>query len=90
MTERVSKLMLQAAARQGMEGGGPGIGKDWDPPSVIPESCFPSAVFLQFGRQKEKRARELLGKQRAVHPEILTSYWLSPNFWLDPIRTWIG
>ena len=89
VTERVLELMLLAVGR----GGGkspPEIGQDWDPPCVLPESCLPSAVFLHFGRKQEKQGRELLDRQRAVHPEALVSYWLSPDFWLDPIRTWIG
>ncbi|MBU8869710.1 MAG: hypothetical protein KOO60_02435 [Gemmatimonadales bacterium] len=85
LTERVLSLMMMAAEKGGRE-----IGQDWDPPSLIPESCLPQAVFLYFGRKEEPKARKLLDRQRAVHPEDLTGYWLSPGFWLDPIRTWIG
>ncbi len=75
VTERVVGLMLQAAAR------GDCAPEEWQPPMVHADSHLPS--LLAGGA-------EGLGIWRAVHPEWLVVHWLSPGFWLDPIRGWIG
>jgi tetratricopeptide (TPR) repeat protein len=85
ITERVLKLMAQAARH-----GGVADMADWEPPQVVPDTCLPPRVFLHIDRQEQDQALVLVNRFRDVHPELLTGYWLSPDFWLEPIRNWIG
>lgn len=85
LTERVLRLMTDAARR-----GGASDAADWTPPVVVPESCLPSTAFFWFEHQDQDAALGLVDRYREVHPERLMGYWLSPEFWLAPIRNWIG
>ena len=48
------------------------------------------ALALAHRAGHSARAGAELEILRAVHPESLSGYWLSPSFWLEPVRRWIG
>ena len=85
LTERVLRLQLTAAARLST-GAEPG----WQPPPLLPDSCLPASAYLAAARGDEVALVETLARQRAVHPDYLPLYWLSSQFWLDPVRSWIA
>ncbi len=62
----------------------------WEPPSVIPESCFPGLFFHLMNQGLNGEAADLLEAQKSPHPEIASGWWLSASFWLAPIRGWIA
>ena len=85
LTEPVVKLQLAAAAKSPEA-----VPEQWRTPTIQPEDCLPGLVYLEMDRKESADAQELLLKYRAVHPERNTSQWLTPSFWLDPVRNWIA
>ncbi len=84
-SERVLKLQLAAAA------GLPDGSQDrWQAQGVIPESCLPVAVFHAVKQGHPEAVEKILDGHTRVHPELLAGHWLSPAFWLEPVRGWIA
>ena len=44
----------------------------------------------EVGREHGDGPATILTKYREVHPEQIKALWLSPAFWLDPVRNWIA
>ena len=84
-TEPIVKLQI-AAASLATEA----VPEGWSSPAITPESCLPGLVFLAVEGKEGGEAANLLEKYQAVHPELITPQWLSPAFWLDPVRNWIA
>lgn len=87
-TERVLKLQLAAAA-ESSDPADPGE-KTWPPAEVLPESCLPGAVVQALRQGDATLLPGLLERCAAPHPEMLAGHWLSPGFWLDPVRGWVA
>ena len=85
MTEPVVQLQI-AAASQAKEA----VPDGWSSPAIQPESCLPGLVYLAVEREEGGEAVKLLENYRRVHPEQIIPQWLSPAFWLDPVRNWIA
>jgi len=84
-TEPVAHLQALAAARAVAT-----IPQNWTPEKILPLSCLPPLVYLGIGRGDTASASAELEKYRSVHPEFNGARWLSPAFWLDPVRSWIA
>jgi tetratricopeptide (TPR) repeat protein len=84
-TEKVVRLQVEAAS-QAQDG----VPDGWMPPAVQPDSCLPGIVNFGVGRDDCDGPAALLEKCRTVHPEQIRTLWLSPAFWLDPVRNWIA
>jgi tetratricopeptide (TPR) repeat protein len=84
-SERILRLQLAAAANLP-----PDVLDDWRPDTVLPESCLPGAVWLAVQKGNAGEVTSLLERQNRAHPEFLTGHWLTPGFWLEPIRGWIA
>jgi len=84
-TEKVLRLQVEAAAMAPEA-----VPAGWTPPTVIPDSCLPGIVFCEVGSQGSEGAGALLEKYLAIHPEQVRARWLSPAFWLEPVRNWIA
>jgi tetratricopeptide (TPR) repeat protein len=82
-TERLLRLRLTAAAGAGADESSPPSSAPW------PDSCLPGLVWNAL-RRDDPRAEELLADQRRLHPEDVRLSWLSPGFWLGPVRGWIA
>lgn len=84
-TEAVVRLMTEAALDASRSENG-----RWHPPTVLPDSCLPAMVF--YGHRSGFRTEPivLVEKFMAIHPEQIRALWLSPSFWLDPVRSWIA
>jgi len=80
-------VQLQIAAASAARGAFP---EGWNPPAIRPESCLPGLIYLGVDRNESGEGAVLLEKYRRVHPEQITPQWLSPDFWLDPVRNWIA
>lgn len=84
-TEPVVRFQTAAAVRA------PGhVPEGWRPETLIPESCLASAVYFGVVTGDREIADNLLEVYRTVHPEQIRVLWLSPSFWLDPVRNWIA
>jgi tetratricopeptide (TPR) repeat protein len=84
-TEPVVKLMTEAAL-----GSDDPVPPGWRPPAVLPDSCLPAMAYLGHERGFRDEPTALVEKYLAVHPEQIRALWLSPSFWLDPVRSWIA
>ena len=84
-TEKVVRLQVEAASQ--VRDAAP---NGWMPPAVLPDSCLPGVVHYQVGRDDGDGPAAILEKYRMVHPEQVRALWLSPAFWLDPVRSWIA
>lgn len=84
-TERVLKLELAAGANLA-DNPEPG----WQPSTVLPESCLPGAVVHALQQGDPALLPGLLQRYTEGHPELLVGHWLSPGFWLEPVRGWIA
>lgn len=62
----------------------------WRPPAVVPEAAVPSVLGLLYGSGRAAEAEALGALYRQLHGEDLRWTWLWPEFWLRPIRRWIG
>lgn len=62
----------------------------WRPPTVVPEAAVPSVLGLLYGSGRAAEAEALGALYRQLHGEDLRWTWLWPEFWLRPIRRWIG
>jgi hypothetical protein len=62
----------------------------WRPPVVVPEAAVPSVLGLLYGSGRTAEAEALGALYRQLHGEELRWTWLWPEFWLRPIRRWIG
>lgn len=87
LSERLLKLQLGVILELGAEAEAEA---GWRPAAVLPESCLPGAVYHAAHRGDGQAIRQILTENTQAHPEILVGYWLSPGFWLDPVRGWIG
>ncbi len=85
VTEPIVRLQIDAASLA-MEA----VPDGWNAPTIEPESCLPGLVFLAVEKGGRGEAAELVAKYQSVHPEMITPQWLSPAFWLDPVRNWIA
>lgn len=90
-TERVLEWWLGATVRAGRA----------DPASpprpVVPEACLPAWQTWRLAAAADADSRDAVFEGAdpveafsRVHPESPLTCWLSPGFWLDPIRGWIG
>jgi tetratricopeptide (TPR) repeat protein len=84
-TEKVVRLQVEAANRSEE-----GVPEGWKPPAVRPDSCLPGIVYFGFGRNQDDGSGGEVAKHLDVHPEQITAMWLSPAFWLEPVRNWIA
>jgi tetratricopeptide (TPR) repeat protein len=84
-TEKVVRLQVEAA-RLSEES----VPEGWTPPAVRPDSCLPGIVHFGFGRNQEDGSGDVVAKYLEVHPEHIRAMWLSPAFWLEPVRNWIA
>ncbi len=84
-SEKLTRLQLAAATNLTEAPDG-----SWREGKVLPQSCLAQAVYFLLRQNDLATALDMLKAQARVHPEILSTYWLSPNFWLDPIRGWIA
>jgi len=84
-TEQVILLQVKAASRSRDV-----VPEGWAPPVVLPDSCLPAMVYFGVGRNDGGGSAALLEKISAVQPEQVRTMWLSPAFWLDPVRNWIA
>ncbi len=84
-TEKVVKLQVEAASRVQ-----DAVPDGWQPPTVLPDSCLPGIVHYGVYRDDGVRPAKVLEKYLEVHPEQIRATWLSPAFWLDPVRNWIA
>ncbi len=85
VTEKVVRLQVEAAflAHDAVPDG-------WKVPAILPDSCLPGIVHLGVHRDDGDGPAALLEKHSTVHPEQIRNFWLSPAFWLDPVRNWIA
>ncbi|MBE0567483.1 MAG: hypothetical protein IH621_16125, partial [Krumholzibacteria bacterium] len=83
-TARLLGLRLRAACALEDAGGA------WQPPPVLPGACLPGRVQLYLARDEAAPAADLVGAHARLHPEDPRVCWLSPAFWLEPVRGWIG
>ena len=86
-TEKILRLQVAAAGMAPED-----VPADWTPLQVIPDSCLPGVVFCEVGRGDgaDDGAGVLLDRFLAVHPDQIRARWLSPRFWLEPVRNWIA
>lgn len=82
VSERILRLQLAAALKLG--------GTDELPSCVMPDSCLPGAIYLALQKGDSQAVAALLEASTGAHPDGLSGFWLSPGFWLDPIRNWIA
>jgi tetratricopeptide (TPR) repeat protein len=83
-TERLVRLRFAAAA------GVPDADRrDDEPVAPWPDSCLPGLVCAER-RRHAAGADARLDAQRRLHPEDLRVNWLTPRFWLGPVRGWIA
>jgi tetratricopeptide (TPR) repeat protein len=83
-TEQVARLLTAAALKS------PSSNATWRPVAVLPDSCLPSALQQGYRLGLNDEPDALVSKYLAVHPERIRALWLSPTFWLDPVRSWIA
>ena len=84
-TEKVVRLQVEAAFRARDD-----VPDGWIPPAALPDSCLPGVVHYRVARDDGVGPAALLEKYLVVHPEQVRVLWLSPNFWLAPVRNWIA
>ncbi len=85
VTEQVVRLQILAA-----RGAGASVPREWIPPDVLPESCLAATLQYLVDRGEMAAGEPLVERHAKVHPEFLTGLWLSPAFWLEPVRNWIA
>jgi tetratricopeptide (TPR) repeat protein len=86
-TEPVALLMADAAVNLA---GTDALSADWQPPQVLSGAQLIRNVYLGNRRQKRSEVERDLSLHRSLHPEALCWTWLTPEFWLSPIRYWIA
>ena len=59
-------------------------------PEAMPDSLLRDRICFLHRRERTGQALARLRRSRELHPEDLRWTWLDPNFWLDPVRRWIG
>lgn len=84
-TEQVARLRIESTP--GVSGS---LEKGCGPVEVLPESCLPGAAHCYVAADDHDGLVAMLDKYRIVHPEKIRALWLSPAFWLDPVRNWIA
>jgi len=84
-TEKVVRLQVESASLEPAA-----VPEGWKPPRVLPDSCIPGIVHFEVGRNGGDPPATVLDRYGAVHPEQIKALWLSPAFWLDPVRNWIA
>ncbi|HPF69750.1 MAG TPA: hypothetical protein PLQ13_03690 [Candidatus Krumholzibacteria bacterium] len=82
-TEQLEILRTRAAGQMPKPGA-------WQPAAVTPDALLRTAVPLRFARGDTDAAVAMLAAQGRLHPDDPAVCWLSPGFWLEPIRAWIG
>ncbi|MCP4572436.1 MAG: hypothetical protein GY838_08820 [bacterium] len=82
-TERLVRLALAAAA------GAANFEQAAASTAPWPDSCLPGLVWAAR-RRDDPAAIDLLADQRRLHPEDVRLNWLTPGFWLGPVRGWIA
>jgi tetratricopeptide (TPR) repeat protein len=88
-TERLLRLKVAAELGRDLPAAHE-TARELDHEAVLPDSCLPPMVFAAHRRQQSERAHSLLLPYRSAHPEFLVGHWLSPDFWLEPVRGWIA
>lgn len=85
ISERLVRLQTAAAA-----GSPANVKEGWTPPQVIPDSCLAQHVFFELGKKRPESAVCMVENTLRIHPEFMGAKWLSPEFWLGPVRSWIA
>ncbi len=86
-TAPVAHLLSEAAVHLA---GTPGLPDDWQPPEVVPASVLTLGVYLGHRQDRKDQVERRLELHHSLHPEDNRWSWLTPAFWLNPIRRWIG
>ena len=59
-------------------------------PDAVSDDLLAMRVFLLHRQEKATQALKMIECHQELHRENLRWLWLDPNFWLEPIRRWIG
>lgn len=86
-TESVAMLMAEAAINIADTDELPA---DWQSPRVLSAAQLIREIYLRHRRDEHAQIEAPLKLHRELHPEEPVWTWLTPEFWLDPIRYWIA
>jgi len=86
-TESVAMLMAEAAMNLADTDDLP---TDWQSPRVLSAAQLIREVYLRHRRDEHAQIEAPLKIHRELHPADPVWTWLTPEFWLDPIRYWIA
>ncbi len=81
-------VQLQCTAAEQLDGISV-VPADWAPPRVTPDVQLPRLVYSNTRHRNADDPRKQIEVRRMVHPTQLVWSWLSPGFWIDPVRDWI-
>jgi len=82
-TERISSLIAKANLASGISG-------DYNVPVAVPETVLRDTISLMHRTGDSAEANSTLRKMQSVHPDDIRWTWLDPEYWLHPVRRWIG
>lgn len=82
-TERISSLIAKACLSSGVSG-------DYNVPVTVPETVLRDTICLMHRTGDSVEANSTLRKMQSVHPDDIRWTWLDPEYWLHPVRRWIG
>ncbi len=82
-TERISSLIAKASLASGISG-------DYNVPVAVPETVLRDTISLMHRTGDSVEANSTLRKMQSVHPDDIRWTWLDPEYWLHPVRRWIG
>ncbi|MBT7311362.1 tetratricopeptide repeat protein [bacterium] len=82
-TERISSLIAKASLASGISG-------DYNVPVAVPETVLRDTISLMHRTGDSAEANSTLRKMQSVHPDDIRWTWLDPEYWLHPVRRWIG
>ncbi|MFH1845281.1 MAG: tetratricopeptide repeat protein [bacterium] len=93
VTEPEGKLLVWAATNlvgETVPADQVGPDVDWTPPPTAAAGVIPVRCYLAYRSGQTEPVLRLLARHSALHPEDPRWSWLSLEFWLDPVRRWIG
>jgi hypothetical protein len=88
--DAASEAVVAVLARALRRLGEPSLGGDLDIPRVWPDRVLMELVPAWYRCEQSAFAETALEHVRRVQPERPVWTWLTPGFWLGPIRGWIG